>query len=128
MKRLAQHLATAYDMMEQSGYVLPDPQAFEHEVTAVLLEYNYLAKHAMGRVPYVPRWSVIPKHHYLAHLAQQAYVINPRMLWTYGGEDFVGKVSDLGHHCLRGNASFRVGSALAERYKLAMHIRFAKRL
>ena len=33
------------------------------------------------------------KHHAVCHLAQDAYYLNPRVGWCYGGEDFVGDVA-----------------------------------
>ena len=74
-----------------------------------LKHYTWLSNLALreGRTVF----SVVPKFHYMCHLCQQARIINPRWTWCYGGEDFVGRISRLGHACLRGTASFKVGAA-----------------
>jgi hypothetical protein len=129
MRKMMDNLAGVYQVMHESGDTLGDRHTeFDKFVTSFLLEYTWLAKDAMNQVPYLPRWSVVPKFHYVVHLSQQAKLCNPKLVWTYGGEDFVGKISNLGHTVLPGTASFRVASSLMDRYQIAMHLRFSRRL
>ena len=129
MSKLMTHLASMYDIMHECGHVLGNRwRQFDTSMTSFLLEYSWLANNALEAVPYLPRWSVVPKHHYAVHLAQQAILCNPKCLWTYGGEDFVGRISDLAGACLKGTASFRVASSLMERYRYAMHMSLCKRI
>jgi hypothetical protein len=89
-----------------------------------LMEYTWLANQAMRLDKSM--YSVKPKHHYLVHLCEQAAVVNPRFTWCYGGEDMVGKISRLAHVCLYGTPNFKVASSLAEKYRVAMHLRLAR--
>ena len=129
LKNMMGHLEKMYNILHDSGYVLGDAwPTFDSAATKFLLEYNWCADSALAIRPYVPRFSFVPKHHYLAHLAQQARVINPKYIWAYGGEDFVGKASDLAHSCLRGTPVYRVPTTLMERYRLGMHMQLRSRL
>jgi hypothetical protein len=42
-------------------------------------------------------YNIVPKHHYLQRLADRRRLENPRRYWAYSGEDFVGRISRLGH-------------------------------
>ena len=129
MKAMMLHLDQMYSIVHNSGLALGDEWSnFDSATTKFLLEYNWCSDHALRARPYLPRFSVVPKHHYTAHLAQQARLINPKFVWTYGGEDFVGKISDLAHSCLRGTAVYRVPTSLMERYRLGMHTQLRARL
>ena len=43
----------------------------------------------------VPRWNVVPKFHYFAHMIDELHDrgMNPRCFWCFGDEDFVGRVA-----------------------------------
>ena len=66
-------------------------------------------------------WSETPKLHFFWHLAKQGQFLNPKIFWTYMSEDFVGKVSKLGHSLLKGTKVWNVPRKLAEKYRFAMH-------
>ena len=38
---------------------------------------------------------ITPKFHYLLHIAEYSKQINPKLVWCYGAEDFVGKIKGL---------------------------------
>ena len=50
--------------------------------------YQWLAADAVDKGQCM--WSMVPKHHYSAEMAYQALYLNPRFVWTYGSEDYVG--------------------------------------
>jgi hypothetical protein len=122
--KMMKYLACTYDIMHECGDVLGARYSdFDKAMTSCLLEYNWLARDAMNAVPYIPRWSVVPKMHYAVHLSQQAGICNPRLVWCYGGEDFVGRISKLGLAVSHGTAAFRMPCSLMDRYRIGMHIR-----
>jgi hypothetical protein len=121
-------LERMYEIMHDSGISLgPLLAEFKKCTTTFLLEYNFLATKYMAVIPYAPRYSVVPKFHYVVHLASQARCCNPRLVWAYGGEDFVGKMSKLAHSVLPGTSCFRVSSALMDKYRIAMHLLFTRK-
>ena len=123
---LMDRLCTVYSIVHDADMVLaPDVYRLFFEAGQnFLLEYNFLAQQAEDAG--LCRWSVVPKFHYFFHLLQQAQETNPRWLWCYGGEDLVGKASNLAHSCLRGTPSFLVPQKLFEKYRVAMHLKWSR--
>ena len=89
---------------------------------AALLRYAWLAKHAArsGQL----RWSMVPKHHYAAHMPAQAVFLAIKATWCYGGESLVGKGAVLAHACSSGTPSHKIFVAFLKKYMVAMHLRF----
>ena len=71
-------------------------------------------------------WSVVNKHHFLEHMMEQAEFENPIMYQVYSGEDFVGRISRLGHMCLPGNPTHTITTLLTERYLIGLHLRLTR--
>ena len=88
------------DMWSNFVYAEPMVPNFERAKEAVgymnkaLQCYQWLAAGAFDKGKCM--WSMVPKHHYSAEMAYQGLYLNPRFVWTYGSEDYVGKLSDLG--------------------------------
>ena len=122
---IMKHLATASEVMHKADYTMTSSEykIFQLSATKFLLEYNWLAAHAMENDE--PRFSVVPKHHYFAHLVQQARFLNPRFTWCYSSEDFVGRMSALAHSCLVGTPIYQVASCMLDKYRVAMHLRYS---
>ena len=93
---------------------------FEKAVTALLAHYGFLAKHAMQMS--LKRFSIVQKHHILAHLPAQAKFLAPRMYWTYGSESFMGLVAKVGASCAAGTCKSKIPE------KLLFKMRVAKQL
>ena len=55
-----------------------------------LLEQNWLAMEFWGRKLL---FNVTFKSHLFWHMADQSQFVNPRSGWTYGEEDYVGKIA-----------------------------------
>ena len=66
------------------------------------------------------------KHHTFLHLIQNAKFLNPRFHWCFKSEDFVGRMSRLGHSVSMGVRATRLCSKLALKYKLLLHLRFTR--
>ena len=85
--------------------------------------YQWLAADAVDKGKCM--WSMVPKHHYSAEMAHQGFFLNPRFVWTYGSEDYVGKLSELGASCMRGVSSFHVPFLMDEKYSIFQSITLA---
>lgn len=104
---------------------LPEGAAneFHRAVQAFLVCANALTVHyaALGE----KRFNFTIKFHYLAHAAEQARSLNPRLGWCYAGEDYMAKVKRVAASCLRGTAANLVSAKVAKKYTLGMQLRMA---
>ena len=91
----------------------------------VLLHYSFCARFASDRGIF--RWNIKPKHHYFYHLAIAAKYVHPRMGWTYGDEDFVGRIAKIAKSCVFGNGPYRFAQHMMLKYVRVLHIRFSRR-
>ena len=65
-------------------------------------------------------FNVVIKNHYLAHIALISAYINPRLGWTFMGEDLMQKVRRIGGACSRGNSLVPVGRKFTKHYLAGM--------
>jgi hypothetical protein len=93
---------------------------FEKNVDAFLAHYGMLASLSMQANQI--RYSIVQKHHLLAHLPSQSRFIAPRCCWTYGGESFMGLMVRLSSTCVRGTPAFKMPTKLYQKNRLAMHL------
>ena len=70
------------------------------------------------------RWHIIPKHHYLWHLAILKGR-NPRFYQTYIDESFVGRLCNVYKACLDGQYMSGVQLTVFQKYLLALSIEFS---
>ena len=91
------------------------------DIDRLLTFYSHLSRESM--LNNVMRWYIVPKHHYLWHLADEATDLNPRMSWCYANEDFVGKISIIGMSTRHGQAAAFRSHALARKYILGLFLR-----
>ena len=96
-----------------------------NDVGRFLNTYSALASRAVAAGQL--RWSVVPKHHFVAHVQDFAMFDNPRLYWTYSGEDFVGQVARIAHACLPGKARHRLAQFLCERWRIGVHLRLERK-
>jgi len=93
MKRLVDALQTAYDIMYQGDMVLDDDQVTQLRRSLTRLGQNYTQLHDMAAAEDKTRWDRVPKLHYVvAHLGEQAALINPRYVQGYASESMVGEI------------------------------------
>ena len=124
--RMMQKLASVYDTVHTAGIALTSEQfaRMSTDANEFLLEYSFLSQEAAAAEKNL--YAVMPKHHYFFHLVQQARFLNPRWSWCYGGEDLVGKASNLGHSCLDGTPGRLVAAKLMHKYRVAKHISWSR--
>ena len=83
-------------------------------MTNFLKEYSVLANLADQEKKLL--FSVTPKFHWLWHMGDRAYFLNPRKGNTMIDEDFVGRSKDIVAACASGTESHRVPAKFVERY------------
>ncbi len=71
-------------------------------------------------------FNLVNKHHYCWHLSRKFRFLNPRFTWTFKTEDYVGKISTLGHNCSMGKTKLMVPGAIAEKYRECEHLRLTR--
>ena len=69
------------------------------------------------------------KAHYAQHIALDmlATKLNPRYMWAYADEDYMGRVARVCAPCMRGRGPLRVGTALMFRWRQVMFLRWQRR-
>ena len=71
-------------------------------------------------------FDVTIKCHYLAHMMMQAEWLNPRLTWTFAGEDFMHFMKLLAQSCVRGTRSPKVAAKILSKYRFALELRLAR--
>ena len=73
------------------------------------------------------RYTKVPKMHAFMHLLEHMEVtrINPRNLWCFADEDYVGRISRVGQASVRGAGSYGVGRSLIPKYTRGMALLFS---
>lgn len=122
--RAAMHLHKAYNIIDEHGWFLSElgKRDFRTHIDAFLVHYSYLAKQAFSQKLY--KYSLVTKHHYVAHLPDQCDFLNLKISWCYQGETMAGLIAALGHSVLAGTAACKVCASIISKYRLAMHLRF----
>lgn len=103
-----------------------DQAVFKEQVETFLAHYSWLAKQAMDAG--LNKWSVVPKHHYTAHLPDQTQFLALRASWTYGGESIVGRISALFQASSAGTAAHKTTKPVIGKYRIAMNLRLTLQL
>ena len=114
-------------MLTSNGPFLPRESSDELFTLALtfLLDYSALARKAIddGR----KLWNVVPKFHHMYHLAYFGRFQNPRLAWVFRDEDFVGRVSRIGHSCTFGVPAMRVPEPVIKKWRQNFFLRMARR-
>ena len=69
-------------------------------------------------------FNIVPKHHYMWHMARQAKWLNPRKTNTMLDETFMGIVKDIVRACAHGNPCHKIHMSFLEKYRWALHFFF----
>ena len=119
-----ENLNIMYDLVDPHPVFLPASQQtlYAAAVEKFLLQYSACARIAqnLGKL----QWSVVPKHHCVAHFPAQSKMQSPRAFWAYGGEHMVGDIAELAASCLNGTPAHLMPSTLVLKYRVAMHLFF----
>ena len=95
-------------------------RALKKNADMFLLHYNWLANHAVenGR----RNWIVQYKHHHFWHIAYAAWWCNPKILWCYDFEDFMGVLCTSARSSLAGSPMRIVGGKIIENFTLVFEL------
>lgn len=89
-------------------------KVFEH------MQYGLFYYHLLASLRFYKgqkRWNVVNKHHFAHHLAERAATCSPRLVWTYGYEDLVGRGIRAAHVCAKSNPRILLGNVFMEKYR-----------
>ena len=117
-----EYLAELYEIIEAHGLFLEKVDSDRLLVCTekFLLHYNWLATEAMKKGCLT--WSVVPKFHFLWHIAFFSRYNSPRAYWCYAFEDFVGKVQGFGMACVVGTPMHMVPAKIFQNYMMAFSL------
>ena len=95
-------------------------ETFTASVKALLAHYSFLARHSVSNS--LCRYSIVQKHHLLAHFHKDTKYLAPRCYWTYGSESFMGILVNLDASCTRGTPAEAVALKIMTKYRLALFL------
>ena len=105
-----------------SEFVLPEKAADDFKSTGhVHLSMFYELK-AHFATEHGKLFQLTQKGHYAMHCCLRGAEMNPRRVWCYSGEDFMGKCRDLAASCSRGNVMWQVSMKLVKKYLIALDL------
>ena len=92
-------------------------------VDAFLLQYHWLAHHSMhrGHVCY----HMTAKFHMLWHICQMSKFLNPKLVWCYSFESFIGKMARSAAACVAGTSMPIIGEKVANNFLIALQLDMA---
>ena len=101
-------LALAYDAMDSREQMLPPAGVanFQTSIDDFLHHYRWLHANALAP-PEQKLWNEVPKFHFTQHLRGQASLHNPRLVWCYPDEDFMGYIKTITESCLAATKAHR---------------------
>ena len=94
-------------------------ERFKKVVDDVLRLYTVLANKADGEGLLL--WSVVPKHHWLWHLASKSAFLNPRAGCCMVDEDYVGQIKHIVASSVSGSSMEAVPTKVFEKIRWAEH-------
>ena len=116
-----------YNALVHDGWYLPRDEVRPFRTNMLLLLRTYLTLQRQAVRDHVIEWRFLPKHHYCYHIADEAQYQSPRLSWTYGGEDFVGKFAVLGESARHGLKKELRAGPVSSKYALALQLRWVLR-
>ena len=130
--RLALKLSARMDAIlreNRNTDALPHEAAVEFEnSTWDLCAVYTLLNNSCRAYGYHDLFNITIKTHYLCHIALNARFLNPRSGWCYGGEDLMHKLKVLAATCCKAHNIYNVFSKMNEKYLLALHQEYKKKV
>ena len=119
---LCKAMEEAYNLCDKKEFVweMEDRQKFESTCGALLAHYGWLAKDSMKRGEHM--WSIVQKHHLLAHFPSQCQYLAPRGCWAYGGESFMSLMVTLASGSVKSTPAWMLPSKVIHKFQFAFHL------
>ena len=93
---------------------------FAEKCKVILAHSAWLAKDSMNKKVY--QWSLVQKHHMLAHFPSQCRFLAPRACWTYWPESFMPIVTSIASASVKGTPAWMLSKKVLEKFELAFHV------
>ena len=115
----AKRLESMYDTICRGPDVLPEDMHKQlcEDCDAFLQHYEML--HNIASEKNAMSYHIVPKFHHLWHICNDSR-INPRLVWTYGGEDYVGHIATLTKSCLKGYKRIKLPGMVMDKYAVGL--------
>ena len=116
------YLDSIYSIILQSGPFLDDVtyMSLRESADLFLEHYDWLCKNALAAGQ--RRYNITFKTHAFWHLIDLAKYLNPRALWAYAFEDYMGKLVKSAKRCSAGTKANLVGRKVLENVLLALRL------
>ena len=102
---------------EKADYMLQQYDLF-------LVHYNHIATLSMHRGDLL--FNMTTKFHEVWHVVYFGRFLNPRMMWCYSFEDFIGKIKKAAQSCVAATKMHNIPGKLMGNYILALSIELRK--
>ena len=122
-------LALVYDVIMSQGLIMTEAAAQEGHDALLHAGVHHAALCAALMNSGRTFFYMTVKAHFAQHIGLDMLSsrLNPRSLWTYGDEDYMGRIAQVCRPCLRGRGPLRLGGALMFRWRHAMFLRWSRR-
>ena len=124
--RAAEHLRRLQATFDAAPPFLSeaDVRSVEESVWAFCYQYHALSAEAATRG--VRAFHIVNKFHMLIHLTLAAKFLNPRLLWTYGYEDLVGRMKRIAVASKSGLKASMLTSTIFLKYRRVLFVSLKK--
>jgi hypothetical protein len=68
-----------------------------------------------------PSFNIVNKHHFLHHMADSVFYINPEAVWNYQWEDLVGRAQRVAMSSKSGTRAVGIPAGFMKRYRRVLH-------
>ena len=103
----------------------PAADAAQTCMQTFLARYAWLHTH-LGHNAGTKRFAMRPKHHWAAHVGWLCQWQNPRSAWNYRSEDWIGRMSRIGHSVSHATRASRIAGPLLHKYRCMLHLRLTR--
>ncbi|OLQ12748.1 hypothetical protein AK812_SmicGene3343 [Symbiodinium microadriaticum] len=124
--QLYDSMSQLLDLMDSSGLFSSDDEASQamERMNTFLESYSNLAAKAESD----KLWRKTIKFHMCRHLAASFQWGNPKFVWCFANEDYVGRISKLAHSASFGTSLLVLSQKVAEKYRHLQHEKEPKQL
>ena len=111
------------ELIDSSPNIPTKEQAKQAEMAVMtfLSEYKWLCEWAKSQHKFL--FPVKPKFHMLWHMSKDFQFLNPKVVWTFKTEDYVGKISHLAHSCAFGISRPLLNGPMCKQYRCLLHLK-----
>ena len=115
-------LIRVYNIFEEGYVCLTDEDTADalRLYEEFMLHYNWLLGFSISRSERC--YNFVYKHHHMWHIIDNARWINPRLVWCYEFEDFVGVLTKSAKNCIFGSPMTIIANKAFENYLLVLSL------